>query len=332
MNFVIKALKHAAPGPYLGFSLQQVRFCFHLLTCPTGAKVSLEYLDDVAIHHTSADVTLEQTKSALKQNPLTDWSDELWKAFANWLDAIAADKLDPAKSHFQIYVTPPREGQWARALSNADKAGDVDALVAIIKAKHAKLQKPKSCETNLQYFLNAPAKNRSAVVERFKLLTEDANPMDPLRDLIKTAVDLKLVDDLCHAAVGMAKEQADRLIRDGKPPIVDGDAFKTTFKAFVRMINIPALLTSFTSPPPDAEVSAMLAARPIFIRQLEIIDASEQDRLRAVSDYLRTSARQISMGGAGTGLRRKSRRMGRLLSQSSRSDCRRNSRFAPRQG
>ncbi len=41
MNIAVKGLKHAAPGPYLGFALQPVRFCFHLLDSPKGAKVSL---------------------------------------------------------------------------------------------------------------------------------------------------------------------------------------------------------------------------------------------------------------------------------------------------
>jgi hypothetical protein len=72
MNIAIKAAKHSAPGPYLGFALQPVRLCFHLLACPQGASVSLEHLDDVAIHYADGAVTLEQTKSALKHNPLAD--------------------------------------------------------------------------------------------------------------------------------------------------------------------------------------------------------------------------------------------------------------------
>ena len=290
MNVAVKALKHAAPGPYLGFALQPVRLCFHLLTCPAGAKVSLEHLDDVAIHYPDGNVTLEQTKSALKQNPLANWADEFWKAVANWLDGIASGQLTAGKSRFQLYVTPPRQGDWAQALSDAATEAAVEAVLATIKATHAKLKKPKGCEANLQCFLKASAESRNAVITRFKLLTEDTDPVDALRDLIKTSVAPELVDHLCHSAIGMAKEQADRLIRAAQPALVDGDAFKATFIAFVRKINIPGLLSSFTPAPPDTEVSAVLYARPNFIRQLEIIDAAEQDRVRAVSDFLRTSA------------------------------------------
>ena len=73
-----------APGQYLGFAIQPVRLCYHLLTCPAKAKVSLEYLDDVAIHYCDGSVLLEQAKSALSQNPLSDWAIDFWKCLANW--------------------------------------------------------------------------------------------------------------------------------------------------------------------------------------------------------------------------------------------------------
>ena len=79
MNVAVKAVKHAAPGPYLGFALQPVRLCYHLLTCPKGAHVSLEYLDDVAIHNSDNTFILEQTKSALKQ-PAVGLGDRLMES------------------------------------------------------------------------------------------------------------------------------------------------------------------------------------------------------------------------------------------------------------
>jgi hypothetical protein len=290
MNVAAKSLKNAAPGPYLGYALQPVRLCFHLLTSPVGAKVSLEHFDDIAVHYHDGSVLLEQTKSALKQNPLSDWSDELWKAIAHWLDGIASGQLVSHKSSFQLYVTPPHQGRWAQALSDAATEAEVEALFASVQTEHNKLKKPKGCEANLQRFLSASPEMRNALVLRFNLLSSEVDPIDALRNLIKVSVGPELVDDLCHAAIGMAKEQADRLIRDGKASVVDADAFKRNFIAFVRKNNIPGLLTSLTPIPPNVEVEAMLSMRPTFIRQLEIIDTSEQDHLRAVSDFLRASA------------------------------------------
>jgi hypothetical protein len=167
MNVAMKALKHAAPGPYLGFALQPVRLCFHLLTCPPGAQVSLEHLDDIAIHYPNGAVTLEQTKSALKQNPITDWSDELWKTFANWGDGIASGRLIRGMSRFQLYVTPPRQGDWAQALSGASNEAEAKEILATIQSKYTKLKKAKGCDAHLRSFLNQPAENRHAVITNF---------------------------------------------------------------------------------------------------------------------------------------------------------------------
>ena len=121
MNVAVKLPKHAAPGQYLGFALQPVRLCYHLLSCEPGAKVSLEYLDDVAIHHADGHHSLEQTKSATKTNPVSDFAEDLWKTIANWLDLVADGFVKPSETAFRLYVTPKKTGPWAEALSAKQK-------------------------------------------------------------------------------------------------------------------------------------------------------------------------------------------------------------------
>jgi hypothetical protein len=288
MNVVLKAVKHAAPGPYLGFALQPVRLCYHLLTCPKGANVSLEYLDDVAVHNADGTFILEQTKSALKQNPLSDWAVDLWKAIANWLDGASAGTIVPSKSRLQLYVTPLRTGIWAQALSECESAVDIANLVDEIRKKFAK-KKTSACASYLQRSLDATEDERIAIVTSLRVVSED-DPIEALRALLKSTVAPEMVDVLCHSAIGMAKEQADYLIRNGKPALINGDSFKANFISFVQKNNLPGLLTSFTPAPEEDEVAAVLSMRPTFIRQLEIIQTNEEDRVRAVSDFLRTSA------------------------------------------
>ncbi|MET4325325.1 hypothetical protein ABIB80_001146 [Bradyrhizobium sp. i1.15.2] len=297
MNVAVKAVKHAAPGPYLGFSLQQVRLCYHLLTCPSGAQVSLELLDDVAVHYSNGAVTLEQTKSALKQNPLSDWAADLWKALANWLDSAASGAIDPKKSQFRIYVSPFHTGSWAEALNNCNSNADVKGLTDAI-ASSFKKKKPTACATYIQRFLSATDEERAAIAKRLIIVSED-DPIESLRALIKTTVVAELVDALCHSAIGMAKEWADELIRKGKAAKIDGDKFKANFIAFVQRNNLPGLLTSLSSKPEEEQVAAILVKRPTFIRQLEIIDASEGDRVRAISDFLRASSDKSRWAEAG---------------------------------
>ena len=296
MNGAVKAVRHAAPGPYLGFALQPVRLCYHLLTCPRGAKVSLEHLDDVAIHFADGEVFLEQTKSALKQNPLADWAPDFWKALANWLSSASSGAIVPAQSYFQIYVAPFRTGIWAQAFNDAKSDRDVEELTSEIASKFKK--KTLVCAPLVQKFLDATNGERAAIVTRLTVVSED-DPVEPLRALVRSTVVPELVDVLCQAAIGIAKEQADELIRGGKTALIDGDNFKANFISFVQRNNLPGLLKSFTKAPTEDEITAVLIKRPTFIRQLEIIEASEDDCVRAVSDFLRTSADKSSWAEAG---------------------------------
>lgn len=288
MNVSGKAIKHVAPGPYLGFSLQQVRLCFHLLDCPAGASVSLELLDDVAIHYANGKITLEQTKSATKTNPLTDWSSELWKAISNWIDGIATGHFDLNVTNFRIYVTPVRTGDRAKALNDAKSSEQIAAVAEEIRAKLGKPQ--RSCDGYVRKFLNLATDIRKKFVAQFSIQSDDNDPVDAIRRLLQPTVSPALIDILCKVAIGMAKETADALLRKGEDAIVSGDEFKKHFIAFVRQANTANLLTSFTPAPHEEEVKAVLLTRPVFIRQLEIIDAPVEEHMRAVSDFLRTSA------------------------------------------
>jgi hypothetical protein len=176
---------------------------------------------------------------------------------------------------------------------------DVATITAAIKADLAKVKKPPGCMPFLERFLAATDDQRFAVIGYMKIVSTDNDPIDPMRAMLALTVDPLIVDLVCHAAIGMAKEQADNLIRESKPAILDGDTFKAAFRAFVQKNNLPGYLTSFTQAPPEGEVAKVLSTHPTFIRQLDLIEATDDDRVRAVSDYLRTSADKSVWADAG---------------------------------
>lgn len=290
MDVNIKPAKHSAPGQYLGFALQPVRVFYHLLTCPKGAKVSLEFQDDVAIHYADGSICLEQTKSALKQNPISDWANDLWKTFHNWLEMLEAKKCNADTTRFRLYVSPAKKGAYAEALAEAVSAEDVEAVLAAIRAKLAKMKVAPACAAYLQPFLDAPKEQQTAIVAHFELEADASDALSAIRTVLLPSIAEEHVDILAKSGIGQAKQALDRLIQSGEPPILDADAFRKDFHAFVRQNNLPGLLTSLSEAPSEALVAGIASTRPVFVRQLELIEASYEDRLRAVSDYLRTSA------------------------------------------
>lgn len=290
MNAEIKPTKHSAPGQYLGFALQPVRAFYYLLTAPNDAKVALELQDDVSVHYADGSVCLEQTKSALKQNPISDWDEDLWKAFDNWRVMLDAGQCLPASTTFRLYVTPAKKGRFAEALAEADSGEKVDAVLAEIKAKLDRKKTLPSCAAKVLALLCAPEEQRHSLFENFKLQADADDPLETIRDLLRPSIAEAHIDIIVSSGIGQAKQAMDRLIQQGKMPVLGVEAFRHDFHAFIRQNNLPGLLASLSESPDGTLVAGIAAARPVFVQQLEFIDATEEDRLRAVSDYLRASA------------------------------------------
>ena len=112
----------SAPGPYMGFALQPIRLCYHLLREPDGTTVGIEYLDDVSIHRADGAVVLEQSKNSIAGKPIGDKSADLWKTFANWGDICETRGLDADHTTFVLYAAAP--GQLGNLLLQMHAAID----------------------------------------------------------------------------------------------------------------------------------------------------------------------------------------------------------------
>lgn len=292
-------VKHAAAGPYLGFSLQQVRLCFHLLSAPRDSSVSLEHLDDVAVHYSDGTVLLEQCKSALSHNPISDWSDDLWKTFANWLDAVEMKRVDAAKAAFHLYVTPAKAGKLSDAIHAAANAKAVEALVQLVRDMLKKRTDAPKCIAHVQRFLDATDALRLAVVGKTTVSATDSDPMEPIRKLLRATVPDEMIDVICASAIGQAKEAADKCLRRRTPALVGVAEFNRNFHAFVRQNNMAGYLPTFTTAPSKDAAEALLASGPVFARQLQLIEAPEEHLLRAASDFMRTSSEKVKWADLG---------------------------------
>ena len=294
-----KPLKTAAAGQYLGYSLQQLRLCHHLLKAPDGDTVSLEYLDDVAIHRSDGTLLLEQSKSALSGNPAADRAEDLWKSFANWADLCVAGTVDPKTTEFRLYVTPIKAGALVGQLHAATYAEAVAAVLAKIK----KLSDPKKpdagCAPQVTRFLKAGDKICSLIIQRFQLATE-TDPVESVREFVRVGVPSAAQDDLTAAAVGMARDRVDKLIRDKQAPILSTVNFRRQFQSFARRSNLTNLLTSKAPEPSDSVIQEFVETAPTFVRQLQIIQASNDMLVTAVSDYLRTTTDKVLWADEGT--------------------------------
>lgn len=261
--------------------------------------VSMEHAEDVAVHHPTGLVTLEQTKSALTQNPLSNYADDFWKAIAHWLNGDHIAAAQGSSYEYRFYVTPKHQGDWSDALSNATSTEEIKEIVDTIRQAVGALKKPPGCIGHLQRFLDATQEELSELVPNFKVQSTEIDPVEDLRALIKLTVDPMHIDSVCSWAIGTAKTEIEHLIKTGETRWLDADRFKSRFQAFIKSINLPNNWVSFGSSPSDEMVTDLLFDRPNFIRQLELIEVDEDGMIGAISDYLRTSADKTTWSAAG---------------------------------
>lgn len=286
---VITKAKSAAPGQYLGYGLQDVRLCRHLLKAANGCKVSLEFVEDTAVHRPDGTLWLEQSKSALTGNPLSDSSVELWKTFANWASLSIEGAIDPATTQFRLFVCPSKQGALAEALHAATTDDEAKALLAKLAKKLTPASKDKGCNPKIADFLTAGDAACIAIISNFRLLMTD-DPLEPIRETLRFAVLEDALDDFCAHAIGMAKNRIDALIRSGVAPVIDAGTFRRDVRDFIRRHGALGLLVPTTKRPDAIEIDAMLANAPVFVQQLIRVDMPTEHIVRAVSDYLRSDA------------------------------------------
>lgn len=284
--------KQAAPGPYLGFGLQTVRLCHHLLSAPLDASVSVEYEDDVSVHYANGAILLEQTKSALNSEPLAEKSKDLWKTFANWVDWDEGPPSRATSIAYHLYVTPPKPGLLSQEMAAASST----AAVSVALEKLAKLKttaaKPPEWQRHLRSFLSATPAAQAYIVANFSLTSTDVDPVDPIRAALSVGVKEDILDEVCRWLIGHAKLESDALLRKKQPGIISVRAFRNALQDFLSKLRSPALASMAPKPSPGA-VQQQLQKEPVFVRQLDLIGATEKQRMSAAADYLQSVADKV---------------------------------------
>ncbi|MCP1768656.1 ABC-three component system protein [Bradyrhizobium japonicum] len=290
--------KTTAPGQYLGYSLQQLRLCHHLLRLKADYQVSLELLDDIAVHTPCGRLLLEQCKSVSSTNAVADRAIDLWKTFANWADLCKQKKINAAETDFRLYVTPDASPALAAELSNAKTSDSIAVALEKIKKIHKTGKQAAAVDAHIARFLAAGDVVDQAIIQNFALVI-DKNPDESVKGLLHLSVSEQVLDDIAAAVIGMARDRIDNLIRKGLTPIIAAPDFQNAVRAFIRKNNLANLLISKSAEPSREDISSHLNASPIFVRQLQSVEASPDLLTTAIGDWLKATADKIYWASEG---------------------------------
>ena len=181
----------SVPGSYRGFSYQGTRFLVHLLKSRAGSSVCLEVFEDVGVELPSGTRVAEQNKSYLSRNPLATRAPSLWGSLRNWVEEVAAGRLDPSATVFVLCAPGASPCDIAKKFHAATSPKDVkEAILFADEVLAASVTADGSVKADIEFVFG----NRDAfpkVVSRLSIENpsvdaDEVNPTGAIRVMRET--------------------------------------------------------------------------------------------------------------------------------------------------
>jgi hypothetical protein len=289
----------AVPGQFLGYSLQELRFVSHLFAAGDDDFVSLEVIGDTGVHRPGGKVTSEELKSRTSRaNPVADNAEDLWKTFRNWVEAVARGDLDAARTRFRLRVTRTFSGEIVKRFSAARDEKEAEQALEFARGRVWRAADgtsllpslPERVREHVEVIFTADASSVAQVVAAFEVEYGSGYAWADLRRAAApAAIDPDVLDDVLQDAVGWVKRKITECIEQSRPAVVSVREFRSRLRAVQRRLDNQLILVS-AAPGPDAlAIRRHLRTVQTFVQQLELIDATDDDKLEAVTQYLRAS-------------------------------------------
>jgi hypothetical protein len=296
------------PGQLFGYSLQAIRLLSLALDASPGTILSLEVFEDVGTVDEAGNAVASQTKSGLETNPISDRAVDLWKTFSNWLSAVGSGQLSTALTHFEIYLAKRHTGKlvtlFHAAKTEEEAKAALESARAVLWGAAPKYPKKKTLAETIAPFVNhvldLSSKDTLGIIQRFELSVAAKDPLRDLRPKVNAKwVRPESVDLVIKYAHGWIKEKLDGLLLEGKAATLSVDEFNAEIAAYLPRIDFRQILTAIAGRLELTDDTIAAEQVRTYVRQLELIDYSEEDVMEAINNFLRASAERAAWSEAG---------------------------------
>jgi hypothetical protein len=291
----------AAPGQALGFYLQETVLTHRLLSAQPGDYLSLELMEDVAVHKSTGTLEFIQSTSTAGNNPIADRDPKVWKTLLNWIVTIRELQLDPARVRFVLYVSSPVSGSLVNVLASATTP--IAAQAALHAARNElwgpaptfpkRTALPQSLSKFVNPLLSAEDEIIVPLISNFELQCGSGSPHEDFLAALQQQIVLEDVDIQAVAPqmLGWVKQKIELSLEKQQPAIVSRDEFFVQMRAYIRATAFRQILRSFAAAPSDEEKDK--ERLKTYVRQLELIELDQTQILRAITDYLMSSSERV---------------------------------------
>ncbi|MEO5340928.1 MAG: hypothetical protein H7837_10520 [Magnetococcus sp. MYC-9] len=282
--------KISASGQSLGYFYQEDRCLVWLLRSKPGDMVVFEKMGDVGVEKPDGSVVSEEDKSGTASNPIANRTIALWKSLSNWLDAILATQIHLPQTQFVLSVLQDHKGEWAQAMHDANTVDQAMELVQRLRKEFG--QRPPAHGIKGYADRVLCKSNESTVLElirRFHLETGSGHSMDAIRaDFIEANqnIDASEADNLIESCIGWVHGEIMRQLEGGSGyAVIPVEQYRARLRELTLKLRDDRVLSSYVSRPPENEVDTTVHSQAVFLRQLELIEYSEE-RFEAARNFL----------------------------------------------
>lgn len=282
-------MKSNAPGQLLGYSMQFPRALYHLLRSAPKDVVCVEVLGDVATLKSDGELLAEEDKSSIVGNPLTDRSTDLWKTFSNWIEAINNGVIDVEKTKFILYSNQPGKQGIVNKFSSARNQSEIQSAIEYTKNVLGDLKPEHVIWSYYDFVVNRNEELLFKIIQRFELQIGNGAGYDDVRiEIQRKHVPDGQIEFIMDSLNGWLQKVINENIAARKSAIISWEEFDRQFKVLFDRSRCRELIdfTMHYSKEHD-KVQKQVKIRPLYLKQLEAIELTEEEILEAVSDYLR---------------------------------------------
>lgn len=291
------------PESLLGYARQVDRALVHLLQGQADDAVSLEVVGDTAVETTDGRVLAEEAKSRTgTSNPIADRAVDLWKTFRNWVEAVERGALNPQRTVFQLYVSHPFNGDIVERLASASSPDAADDAISYVwtalgvdpTAADPCAGLPGSLREHVSRVVQADPAQWRQIVTQFRLVLGSGDASAELLASLDTHIIADGVKEpLMEALRGWVLGRVIQLLERREPAVIRNAEFRQIFVEHRRRLETREALLSVATPPTEDEKERELSLR-IYVRQLDLIELEDEDKVDAVIDYLTAEADRVA--------------------------------------
>ena len=288
-----------AQNQALGY-LYQVRYAL-LLLIKTGiadpdAKISIEYLDDIAFEHDGIPSELIQTKHHINTKAsLTDSSTDLWKTLRIWSEAHLQGKLQASNLSLTLITTEHAAANSAAyklrpAASGSRNVGEaLEILLNIAQSSANKVNEPA-----YKVFKGLSSNQQRTLLANVQILDGSPNILDVHKEILnhlRIGTRENHLLAVCRRLEGWWFEITIRHLSAKTYNVISFNDLNIVLEDIRQQFYEENLPIDFPDPIEVEEQEAVTDQR-VFVEQLRLVNARIMRIQKAISDFYRSSAQR----------------------------------------